>query len=134
MESCVLEQICGFLYVHFEIVLGFTRNEQMRCLKAFLGTTNCVKYPRNVTSYFSFPRNISKENMDRPGEVQKMSQKQPKLKVIIHAFGLSQGPSFECRDMPLRDMGGHWKGVMWLGTNMWMPLYSFRGNFWFHAK
>ena len=30
--------------------------------------------------------------------------------------------------------GVHWKWVMWLGTNIWMPLCSFRGNFRFHVK
>ena len=74
MESRDLEQICGFLYVHFEPVFGFTRNEQMGCLKAFVGNTNDVKYPRNVTSYFGFTRNILGENMARPGEVQKCSK------------------------------------------------------------
>ena len=64
----------------------------------------------------------------------KMFQKQPILKVIIHAFGLSQAHSSECHGMPPRDLGGHWKRVMWLGTNMWMPLCSFRGNFGFHEK
>ena len=64
----------------------------------------------------------------------KISQKQPKLKVIIHAFGLSRGPSSESHGIPHRDMGGHWKWVMWIGTNMWMPLCSFRDNFGFHEK
>ena len=54
-----------------------------------------------------------------------MSQKQPKLKVIIHAFGLSRGPSTEHHGMPPRNMSCHWKGVMWLGTNMWIPLCHF---------
>nr|ACY01935.1 hypothetical protein [Beta vulgaris] len=58
-----------------------------------------------------------------------MSQKQRKWKVMIHAFGLFRGPSFGCHWMPPRDVGGHWKGVMWLGTNMWMPLRSFRDKF-----
>ena len=34
-DSCALEQICGCLYVHFESILGFTINEQMRCSEAF---------------------------------------------------------------------------------------------------
>ena len=48
----------------------------------------------------------------------KMSQNQPKLKVIIHSFGLSQCPNSESQGMPTRGMRGHWKGVMWLGTNI----------------
>ena len=47
-----------------------------------------------------------------------MSQKQPKLKVIIHAFGLSRGPNSERHEIPPRDMVGHWKGVMWVGATM----------------
>ena len=38
-----------------------------------------------------------------------MFQKQPKLKVIIHAFGLSQGPRSERHGMSPRTMGAHWK-------------------------
>ena len=30
--------------------------------------------------------------------------------------------------MPPRDIGGHLKGVMWLGTNIWMPLRSFESS------
>ena len=37
--------------------------------------------------------------MTRPGDVQKYPKKQPKLKVIIHAFGFSQGPSSERNGM-----------------------------------
>ena len=61
-----------------------------------------------------------------------MSKKQAKLKVIIHDFVISRGPSSERYDMPPRDMGSHWKGVMWLGTNMWMFLYSFNGDLGIH--
>ena len=71
-------------------------------------------HTRNVTSHVDTPGNASGENMTRPGKVQKMSQKQPKLKVIIHAFGISRGARTERHGMPLTDMGGHWKGVMWL--------------------
>ena len=71
---------------------------------------------------------------DQTQRNKKMSQKQPKLKVIIHAFRFSWGPSSKRHGMPRRRMGGHWKGVMWLGTNMWMPLHSFRCNFGFHEK
>ena len=63
-----------------------------------------------------------------------MSQKQSKLKVIIHAFKLSRGPSYGRREMPPRDMGGHWNGVMCLGKNMWILLRLFRGNFGFEEK
>ena len=77
--------------------------------------------PRNVTSHFGFPRNVSGENMASPLEV----QKQPKLKVIIHDFEISRGPRFECHRMPPRDMAGHCKGIMLLGTNMWMALRLF---------
>ena len=42
-------------------------------------------------------------------EMSKNVPKTPKLKVIIHAFGLSLGPSSERHMMPHRDMGGYWK-------------------------
>ena len=68
-ESCDLECVC--LYVHFDTVLTFTRNEQMRCLDAFRGNANGDKHMRNVTSHVGTPRNVSGENMTRPREVQK---------------------------------------------------------------
>ena len=89
---------------------------------------------RNVASHFGFPRNVSEENMDRPGEVQKCPKNNQNWRFIIHAFGLFRGPSSERRGIPPRDMGGHWKGVMWLRTNMWMHLRSFQGNLGFHEK
>ena len=36
--------------------------------------------------------------------------------------------------MPPRDMGGNWKGVTWLGMNLWIHLYSLRGNLGFDEK
>ena len=63
-----------------------------------------------------------------------MSQKQSKLKVIIHVFGFSRGSSSKRHAMPPMDMGGHLERDMWLGTNMWMFLRSFRGNFVFPEK
>ena len=71
----------GCLYVHFETVLGFARNEQMLFLETFRGNTNGVKHPRNNTSHVGFPKNVSEENMTRPRDRPKMSQKQPTLKV-----------------------------------------------------
>ena len=113
--------------------MGFTRNEQMGSSEAFLGKTNGTNVLRNIISHVGFLRNFSGENMPRSG-TPKMTQIQPKLKVIIHAFGLSRGSSSECHGMPPRDMGGNWKGVMWLGTNIWMLLRTFRENFGFHEK
>ena len=117
-----MEQICGCLYVNFETILGFTRNEQIKFSDASGGNTNIAKHLRNVTSHIGFLRNQAQRSP-------KMSQKWLKLKVIIYAFGVPQGMSYGCHVMPPRDMGGHYKGVMWLGTNMWMPLRSFRGKF-----
>ena len=87
--------------------MGFTINEQMGCSETFRGNTNDAKHPRNVTSHIGFPMNVSGENMAMPGEVQKCPQNQPKLKVIIHTFGLSRGPSSERHEMPPGDMIGH---------------------------
>ena len=81
----------------------------MGCLNAFQSNTNVAKDPHNVTSHFGTRSNISGENMTRPGEGKKMSQKQPKLKLIIHAFGLSLGLSSERHRIPLRDIVGHWE-------------------------
>ena len=67
----------------------------MGCLETFQGNTNDAKHPRYVTKYGQSRRNP------------KMSQKQPKLKVIIHAFGVSLGLSYGRHEMPLRDMGVH---------------------------
>ena len=64
-ESLGLERICACLYVHFELILGFTRNEQMMCLEALWGNANFAKHPHNVTSHAGTPRNVSGENMTR---------------------------------------------------------------------
>ena len=82
----------------------------------------------------AFERTFREKIWPGPAEVKKMSQKQPKLKIIIHAFGFSRGPSSEHHRMPPRGMRGHCKGVMWLGTNMWRSLRSFQCNFGFHEK
>ena len=66
-----MELIYGCLYIHFEAILDFTRNEQMGCSEAFRGSEIGVKHPRNVTSHVGTPRNVSGENMTRPIEVQK---------------------------------------------------------------
>ena len=63
--------------------------------------------------------------MTGPGESKKMAQNQPKLKVIIYAFGCSWGSSSECHGMPPTGMGRHWKRVMWIETNMWMLYVHF---------
>ena len=44
------------------------------------------------------------------------------------------GSSYEHHGMPSSDIEGHWKGVMWLGTNIWISLRSVRGNFEFDEK
>ena len=69
-ESSGLERICGCLYVHFEEILGFTRNEQMGYSEAFRGNPNAAKYPRNVTRHVGFLGNVSGENITRFREVQ----------------------------------------------------------------
>ena len=53
-ESCDLKQMYGWLYVHFKVILGFTRNEQTRCLKSFPGNTNGDNHPHNITSHATF--------------------------------------------------------------------------------
>ena len=103
-------------------------------LEVFRGNINGAKQPRNVTSHVGLPRNVTGENMISPKKGTKMSKNQPKLKVILHAFRVFQSPSSEHHGMPPRAIGGHWKGVMWLGINIWMSLRSFRGNFRFHEK
>ena len=44
-KSCGLEQICGCLYVHFEVILCYTRIEEIGCSKTFRGNANGAKYP-----------------------------------------------------------------------------------------
>ena len=66
-----MEPIYGCIYVHFETILGITRNEQLGCFEAFRGNTNGVKNPRNVIIHVGLPRKVSRENMIRPEKVQK---------------------------------------------------------------
>ena len=70
-ESCRLERICGCLNIQFDAILSFTRNEQIGCLKAFQDNANGAKHPCNVISHVGTPRNVSRQNMTRSGEVQK---------------------------------------------------------------
>ena len=70
-ESCGLEWIYGCLYIHFEPILDFMRNEQIGCSVDFQANANGVKHTRNVTSHVGTPRNVSGENMTRPEKVQK---------------------------------------------------------------
>ena len=61
---------------------------------------------------------------DQPQKSKKMSLKQPKLKVIIHVFGLSRGPSSERNGMPPRGYGRSLerRHVAW---NEYMDAYTF---------
>ena len=113
---------------------GFYEYETNWVLRSFSrqckwGRAAAQSYESCRYSYECFGRKFNQAQ-----ESSKMSRKQPKLKVIIHAFGLSRGPSSEHYEMPPRDMWGDWKRVTWLGTNIWMPFGSFRGNFEFHEE
>ena len=66
-----MEPIYECIYVHFETILGITRNEQLGCLEAFHGNTNGAKHPRNFTIHVGLPRKVSRENMTSPEKVQK---------------------------------------------------------------
>ena len=91
--------------------LDFTRNEQMGVLEAFRGNADCVKYPRNVMSHISTPRNVSGKNMTRAGEVKNVPRT-AKIEGYNTRFRTSRGPRFERHVMSPRDMGGHWKRFM----------------------
>ena len=105
----------------------------MGCSEVFQGNENGAKHPHNVTSHIGFPRNVS-EKIWPGAEKYKNVAKTAKIEGYTR-FGLSRGPmSSERHGIPHRDMGGPWKGLMWLGTSMWMPLYSLRDNFGFHEK
>ena len=122
------------MFISRQFWVSRARDEQIECPEAFRGNTNGVKHPHNVTSHVSFPRNVSGENMTRRREVKKCPKNSQNERLL---YTLSDSPrvrSTEYHGMPRKDMGGHWKGVMWLGTNMWMLLRSFRGNFGFYEK
>ena len=91
-DSSDLERIYGCLYVHFQASLDFTRNEQMRCSDASRGNTNGAKYPNNITSHVDFLRNVSGENMTRPGKVKKNVPKTTKIKGYNTRFRTFSGP------------------------------------------
>ena len=63
-----MERIYRCLYVHFEAILDFTRNEQLGCFEAFRGNKNGVKHPRNVISHIGTSSDVSGENMTRPNK------------------------------------------------------------------
>ena len=76
------------------------------------------KWCQALGQHYKSRQPVKVQKCDQARKSPKMSQKQPKLKVIIHLFWLSRGPSYGCQGMSPSNMGGHWKGVMWLGTNM----------------
>ena len=69
--------------------------------------TQMVTSPSYITSHVGTPKKVlgKKHNRDRISE--KNPTKQPKLKIIIHAFGLSRGMGSRRNVMPPRDMEGH---------------------------
>ena len=86
---------------YFEAILGFTRNEHMRCSKAFRGNANTAKYPDNVTSHVGSPKNVSRK-YDHARRSPKISQKQSILKVIIHASSFPRTRASNARGCLLR--------------------------------
>ena len=66
-----MERIYGCIYVRFEAILGFTRNEQIVCLEVIQVNINGAKHSMNVTSHVGLPKNVSGENMIRFENVQK---------------------------------------------------------------
>ena len=82
---------------------------KLGCLEAFRGKANVAKHPRNVICHVGLTGNGSWRKYDHARKSPNMSQKQPKFKVIIHAFGFSRGSNSERHAMPHRIMRGHWK-------------------------
>ena len=102
-------------------------------LDAFRCNTNGVKHPCNVTSHVGLRKNVLEEIMIIPEKIQKYPKNSHDWR-LVHAFGLSRSPSSKRHGIPSSVMGGHWRGVMWFGTNIWMSLRWFRVNFRFHGK
>ena len=73
----------------------------MGCLEAFQGNTNGAKQPHNLTYHVGFPRNVSGENMTRPGKIKKVS-KTAKIEGYNTRFRNFPGPSSERHGMPPR--------------------------------
>ena len=71
--------------------------------------------------------------MTRPEKVKNVI-KTVKIEGYNTRFRTFPSQSSEHHGMRCRAMEGHSKRVMWLGTNVWMPLRSLRGNFGFHEK
>ena len=93
-------------------------------LQAFRGKENGAKHPHDVITHVGTPKNVSWEIYDRSRRSPKMSQKQPKLKVIIHALGLYQDPIFGRHGMPPRgyEMSLEMSHVIW---NEYMDDFAF---------
>ena len=69
-ESSGLEQIYECIYIHFEVILGFSRNEQMRRSKTFRDNANGAKYHATLQGTSTFLE-MFQENITFPREVQK---------------------------------------------------------------
>ena len=114
--------------------LGFSQEMNKCGLKWLFEATQIMSSTRTTSQITSTLLGLFWEKIWSGPEKSKNVAKHPKLKVIVHDFGLSRGPSSKSHGMPPRNMGGNWKGVMWLETNIWMCLRLFRGNFGFHEK
>ena len=117
----------------FEAILGFTRNEQMGWWTLFKATEMVPITQTMLQVMLALLGTFWDKNMTGPGEVRKYPKNNLNWRLYT-PFEFSRGLSFGRHRMLPRDLGDHWKEVMWLGTNMWMPLRSFRGNFGFHEK
>ena len=87
---------------------GFHEKWTNGVFRGFSSNANFAKDPCNVTSQIDTPRNVSRENTTTPEDFSKMSQKKPKLKVIIHAFGLSRAGALNATECLL----GPWELIV----------------------
>ena len=89
---CIGKQSCGLerIYVQFDAILGFTRNEQMGVFRGYIFEAMQM-VPRTHTMTQRYKSHWHSQECfgikyDQARKSPKMYQKQPKLKVIIHAF------------------------------------------------
>ena len=85
-----------------------------------------------VTS--AFLRTFREKIWRGPQKSKKCPKNSRNWRLYYTFFGLFPGPELRTPRIPPRGMGGHWKAVTCLGSNMWMHLRSLRGSFRFHEK
>ena len=125
------EYIDAFTFISRQFWVSREMNK-CGCSEAFRGKANGPS-TRTTLKVTSSLLGLFREKI-KPGPEKSKCVKTAKIEGYNTHFLTFLGPELWTPQILHWDMGGHWKWVTWLGTNIWIPLRSFRSNFGFHEK